>query len=416
MVAAPLATFARLVPREALLALGASRGVATPPIELVGLAWCLGASAMLARLAGGAWTVAALRRSAVPLDESWQRAAADVAAKLGIRRRVRVASAHVASPCVVGWIAPMILVPMSMVTALPPPVVVAVLAHELWHVRRYDYLVNGLQSAAVALLFFHPCAHWVSRRVRAEREHCCDDAAAALVGDPIAYARALVTVEELRADGASLAIAATKGPLMKRIERLVRPDAASAWRRPLALALGVVAIAGATAIACADGARDTAASASAAATLPQDVARWMPVLASAGARHGVDPRLLAAVTMIESRGDPNAKSPAGSVGLMQLMPATAARIAADRGVADYRDERLLDPAFNVDFGAYFLARQLETFGAGQPPARAVELAAAAYNAGPKALRAHLDTGAPLPDETVQYKALVVDLWKKLGGT
>src|SRR5262249_29893798 len=121
--------------------------------------------------------------------------------------------------------------------------------------------------------------------------------------------------------------------------------------------------------------------------------------------------LLAVVTLVESGGDPEAKSPAGALGLMQIMPATGEKIAAARGLAGHREGLLRDPAYNVDLGAWYLAEQLHTF-ADADPERTLALAAAAYNAGPDAVRAHLAGGSPLPDETTRYQAKVTALWKE----
>jgi murein DD-endopeptidase MepM/ murein hydrolase activator NlpD len=125
----------------------------------------------------------------------------------------------------------------------------------------------------------------------------------------------------------------------------------------------------------------------------------------------VDAGALAIVALVESSGDPEASSPAGAVGLMQLMPRTAARIAEERKLSDFEEERLRDPATNLDFGAYYFAQQLSSFG-GDDAARSVELAAAAYNAGPRRVRAYLDGGATLPDETSAYKDLVAGMWRE----
>ncbi len=97
---------------------------------------------------------------------------------------------------------------------------------------------------------------------------------------------------------------------------------------------------------------------------------------------------------------------------MQVMPATASLIAAEQEMAGYSPDRLRDPEVNIDFGAFYLAAQLRDFGAGQDPDRAVELAAAAYNGGAAAVRAHLTEGAPLSEETAHYKDRVVALWRK----
>src|SRR5256886_15948312 len=111
---------------------------------------------------------------------------------LRVSRPIRVLDpAPVQFPAVVGWLRPVILLPASALTGLTPQQLDVLLAHELAHVRRYDYLVNLVQSAIEILLFYHPAVRWVSRRVREEREHCCDDLAVAVCGDAHLYARAL---------------------------------------------------------------------------------------------------------------------------------------------------------------------------------------------------------------------------------
>ena len=101
-------------------------------------------------------------------------------------------------PSVVGWLRPVILLPASALTGLSPAHLDAIIAHELAHVRRHDFAVNLLQTAAEILLFYHPACWWISRRIRAEREHCCDDIAVSLCGDRLLYATALADLEALR--------------------------------------------------------------------------------------------------------------------------------------------------------------------------------------------------------------------------
>jgi peptidoglycan/xylan/chitin deacetylase (PgdA/CDA1 family) len=125
------------------------------------------------------------------------------------------------------------------------------LAHELAHVRRYDYLVNLLQSVTETLLFYHPAVWWVSKQIRTEREHACDDLAVAACGDALLYARALAELESLRAaDEHTLALAATgsgAGSLILRIRRLISTPAREEQRHPARLAalLLFVALSGA---------------------------------------------------------------------------------------------------------------------------------------------------------------------------
>ncbi len=124
-------------------------------------------------------------------------------------------------PAVVGWLRPVLLLPASALAGLTPTQLEAVIAHELAHIRRHDYLVNGLQTAVETLLFYHPAVWWVSTRIRQKREHCCDDVAIALCGDPVEYGRALADLDELRPPDGALVVAASGGSLTARIRRLV---------------------------------------------------------------------------------------------------------------------------------------------------------------------------------------------------
>ncbi len=181
------------------------------------------------------------------IGDDWERKLAEFAQRIGVSRPVRLLKSSMAEvPTVIGWLRPVILMPASTLTGLSQQQIEAILAHELAHIRRHDYLVNLLQSVVETLLFYHPAVWWISNRVRQEREHCCDDWALKLCGDRVAYARALATLEELR-QGSDLALAARGGSLLSRIRRIVgQPDAGSnrsAWWLASAIALiAIVAI------------------------------------------------------------------------------------------------------------------------------------------------------------------------------
>jgi uncharacterized protein (TIGR03435 family) len=130
-------------------------------------------------------------------------------------------SAIVQVPIVVGWLRPVVLVPVGALGGLPTEHLEALLLHELAHIRRHDYLVNILQSVAEALLFYHPAVWWVSGHIRAERELCCDDVAVLVSGDALTYARALAELESYRPAHIAAAVAATGGSLPDRIARLL---------------------------------------------------------------------------------------------------------------------------------------------------------------------------------------------------
>lgn len=144
------------------------------------------------------------------------------------------------------------------------------------------------------------------------------------------------------------------------------------------------------------------------AWLPPTVGRWASEIEAAAARHGIDPNLLAIITLVESGGNPNAVSPSGAIGLVQVMPATALDIARQRGVA-LGDQT--NPVTNLDFGAWYLAAQLRAFGQRDDPdwRTSVDRAAAAYNGGPGSVRRWL-AGGSLPAEAQRYRTYVTGMW------
>jgi beta-lactamase regulating signal transducer with metallopeptidase domain len=148
-----------------------------------------------------------------------------LARRLRLSKPVRVLQSLLAeTPVVIGWLRPVVLLPTSVLTGLTPEQLEAVLAHELAHIRRYDYLVNLFQVAIETLLFYHPAVWWMSRRIRLEREQCCDDVAVLVCGDCSAYVESLAALEEVRLS-ASLALAAGgagRSQLLVRIQRLLR--------------------------------------------------------------------------------------------------------------------------------------------------------------------------------------------------
>jgi soluble lytic murein transglycosylase-like protein len=115
-----------------------------------------------------------------------------------------------------------------------------------------------------------------------------------------------------------------------------------------------------------------------------------PVLQAAGAMSGLSPRLLEAVAFVESRFRQDAVSPKGALGMMQLMPTTASDLGVDPS----------DPAQNAQGGATYLRQMLAMFD------NNLELALAAYNAGPSAVIRH--GGVPPYAETRAYVAAVME--------
>ena len=120
----------------------------------------------------------------------------------------------------IGVFRPIVLLPMRALTGLTLEQLEAVIAHELGHIKRFDVAVNFFQVIAETLFFFHPAVWWLNRRIRADREDCCDDVAIAACGGTVGYARALATMETWR-DVPSFAMAVTGSPVATRVARLL---------------------------------------------------------------------------------------------------------------------------------------------------------------------------------------------------
>lgn len=215
--------------------------VLTDWLPFVVMFWLAGVVFLSIRLLGG-WSAARklVGEAAHPAGTEYQQMFDRLVQRLKVSRAVRLLESTVAEvPSVVGWLRPVILLPATALTGLTPAQIELLLAHELAHVRRHDYLVNLLQCVVETLLFYHPAIWWLSQRAREERELCCDDIAVALTGDARRYAEALVALERMRAVP-QLAMAATGGALLPRIKRLVDPDSLTVEIFPRWIAGGLV--------------------------------------------------------------------------------------------------------------------------------------------------------------------------------
>ena len=142
--------------------------------------------------------------------------------RLGLHRPIHLlAHVRLDSPVVVGWLRPVVLLPISLVTGFTPEQLSAILAHELAHVRRHDFVVNILQRCVESILFYHPAVWWLSKRIRAEREHCCDDIAVRFCGSRKIYAEALIVMERARQPRPILAVAGADGIVLQRFRRVL---------------------------------------------------------------------------------------------------------------------------------------------------------------------------------------------------
>lgn len=210
--------------------------------------WLLGVAGFTLRLFGGVWHLHVFRKRQVSAPEMyWQEKFAELCARLKITQPVELLrSKLVETPIAIGWLKPVILIPAGVFFRIDPKELETIIAHELIHIRRRDYLVNFAQSLVEILFFYHPCGWWISAQIRREREFVCDDIVSrTLENERFVYAQALANLEELRllTNGRVplAAIAANGGNLMLRIQRILQKNTEvkgnpSAWSALLGLA------------------------------------------------------------------------------------------------------------------------------------------------------------------------------------
>jgi beta-lactamase regulating signal transducer with metallopeptidase domain len=206
-------------------------------------AWLLGVAFLSLRSAGGFLLLERERRrqSAIVSDRVLAICHA-LQQHLGLERTIQYCECKwLQAPAVIGWFRPLVLLPVTALTGLSDEQLQSIIAHELAHIQRFDAFVNVFQIAVETLLFYHPTVWWLNKRIRAEREHCCDDVAVSLCGNPVEYARALTLMEEWRSAPA-LAMAANRGPLSERIFRVLGLKSIGAGKRGLGVAGGVLCL------------------------------------------------------------------------------------------------------------------------------------------------------------------------------
>lgn len=196
-------------------------------IYLIVTIWALGVALFMLRLLGGISYVYYLKsRMNFPADEYWQELLDGLKNRVGVQRGIDLLeSALVRSPIVIGHLKPVILFPIGAINRLNPNEVEAILAHELAHVLRNDYVFNIIQSVIEALFYFHPAVWWISAQIRNERENCCDDVAIELCGNSMTYAKSLVSVQEMAYYSPQMAMAFAgqrgKNQLVMRVQRVL---------------------------------------------------------------------------------------------------------------------------------------------------------------------------------------------------
>ncbi len=185
-------------------------------------AWLVGVAFFSLRSAGGFLLIEReRRRKSTVVNARVLEVCQTLQDRLSLNRAIAYCECRwLQAPAVIGWFRPVVFLPVSALTGLSEEQLEAVIAHELAHIQRLDPFVNVFQVCVETLLFYHPAIWWLNKKIRAEREHCCDDMAVALCGNAAEYARALTLMEQWRS-APVLAMAANRGPLTGRIVRVL---------------------------------------------------------------------------------------------------------------------------------------------------------------------------------------------------
>jgi beta-lactamase regulating signal transducer with metallopeptidase domain len=201
------------------------------------------------------------------IADRWEKRLYDLCRRMKLEKIVRMKeSSRIHTPMTLGHLKPIIFFPLGLLSSIPADQVEAIMAHELAHILRRDYLINILQNFVDIFFFYHPGIRWISARIRAERENCCDDVAVGVVGDSIKFANALANIQVWSTKQPALAMSAggRKDKLFHRIRRVTKmkqKDARSSEGLVSACVLGLfLVIAGIAASAASMGPDSTAPS------------------------------------------------------------------------------------------------------------------------------------------------------------
>lgn len=206
--------------------------------------WFVGVSLLALRFVLGLWWLQGYGRDTRSFfDRDLQLRVDRLCAAFAMHSKVVVRIVDdLTGPITVGCFRPLILIPSSLLTGMAPAQLEALLAHELAHIRRYDFLLNLLQNLVEIILFFHPVVWWISKKIRDERENIADDLAVQVIGEPRRLALALQELERLQFIQSQLALAAHGGNLMLRIKRLVRPETHSMHWKTAVTTVGLASV------------------------------------------------------------------------------------------------------------------------------------------------------------------------------
>jgi len=195
--------------------------------DIMVIIWLAGFLFFLFRFTGSLWYTYRLKKTSLyDPGLEWEHSLMALAGRLGLNKKIKLAESALAKvPLTLGYLRPVILLPLGTLSGVPLIQLEAILLHEVAHIQRRDYLINIMQSVVEILFFYHPASWWLSGLIREEREHICDDMVVRINKDHINYIKALTTMEELNSKSPLLAHAITgsRKKLLSRVKRLINP-------------------------------------------------------------------------------------------------------------------------------------------------------------------------------------------------
>ena len=184
--------------------------------------WLAGLLIFSLRPVVGWFLVRRLRRKGTsPVPHEVAQIFARVAAKFHLPFVVQlIQSTFITAPVMIGWMRPMVLLPIAVINGLTMSQLEAVLAHKLALVRRFDAFIAAVQALFETIFFFHPAPWRISRQLHREREFCCDDLAISTLKNRTEYSRALLAIAEFKSTHGLFVLGADGGSLLHRVQRL----------------------------------------------------------------------------------------------------------------------------------------------------------------------------------------------------
>ncbi len=193
--------------------------------RLISLSWLIGLLFFILRTLFGIFQIQRLKQGMSSLPKFWNDKLERLKNKAGYTNAILLGeSQKISSPLTFGFLKPALLFPIGMINQLSIEQVEAIMAHELAHIIRRDYLVNLIQTFIESIYYFNPSVWVISTIIRNQREHCCDDLAIELTGSSIHYVKALVAIEESKSSPNSIlamSLAKNKKTLLNRVKRIL---------------------------------------------------------------------------------------------------------------------------------------------------------------------------------------------------